>query len=1843
MLTYNRFGLEFSPYEPRKRPADVFPEVQFDVDEQLLESPEVEGEEFEESTEEDEEERPKPASPRKHMAEMVQEVMEEMKEAEAASPAAGGVPITTPKRSPSPRRPATPGLGEESPPGLEESTDEEDALSPESRKFKMLEAQPELIGQAYGYVGGIGAQQQKVPSGSPRSPKRLSPKDAKKIAQMQYAQLAGSPKRQSPAVQQAMAQLEQQKSPARISPAQMVQKMPGQTVEAHAEIVERDVIVVQDPFGGFQEYIPPPGLKPKRRVLPEWKSPEEYRTPPPQVEIIVSPPTESVEQGEYIEEVDVMEEDYGHLTPPSPYEDEEEEEIVEEEQFEGELEEIVSPFKEIVEQHEYTEGFFEPDRPAAQKFILTGSKKRVIRRKAPAPGVSPIREDAEEFLQLPSPAKVSPAKLALPYKTPSPKRQSPKKASPRRAAKPVREEEKKALDYYIAPEHRPFIDQLAAKVADMRDIEALGELPGYVPYEEPAEDYVAFEEVPEKRPSPGLPDFGYVQDPHVESPPEDYAFYEASPKRPSPVIPHGISPDVTPPDEDYFDDIEPDIEVDMDAVQFDDDQIPADAEVIPAAAPVSPLRVVAEMVADIAMGLSPEQLATSPAGSTPPIQFSPDSPYQSPLFKWMDLIEDIYLKHEVPEPKEQFVAGITKKGPRRIKRHSEPPQLSPVMDVSPNYAEEYLPFRKEVFKAPGRIERRPFQFQKGSLRPAAKPGLETWTEHIEYDVSPTGRKSPPPYERKREKRRRVSGKLTKKRLDFDTDSGELSDPRQRVVEGAPLIPSPKQRIYEDLPPAPEEPLSEDLMGAAQTISSETIIETTEIYEEVPGQLEVTPDLLIPGWRTPEKYKRQRKTSPDLSALPLEVSIEAEAMEELVDDRISPLATELPAFGIDVSIEQSFEQEYEPQPSPSRARTPQRAARRSPTGKPSPFLTPRSARTPQGTPPKRGRVPRDVEQLDQIEIDQLVSPESPYSPMGRPEDMQEMLEIVRERRYKAERKPINLYGYGEREPMELRRKAPSPKLRRVREDASPYDTPPHQEMPVLSPQRRQRTPPQNMPDYWLELAEVERVQLPQPPVFDRRSPQQSPQQSPGQRVTKTKTAARKLVFDQAPEGAAVAQPSPGSPRRSPPKSPRERMETRVADVQIEISPGRPLRPEPEIMLPISPGADLEAVEPELAPSPRSPQRVSPRSMTPSPKRRTPSPSPRAPSPRTPKSPPLPDRRSPVRMDVTPPDYESPVESPPQRTPPRASPPRIHRSPGSPDYSPAEFERMVREHEYTLHQYDVHRKFLTDQLVVGGKKIPIRPKPSQEPRLMPVYERSPPARAPPKVVPEAQMVPISPSQKQGPAAPQSIDEIQAEAERQYQALAQEVVAALSPHIPPEYEYMLEEILPEQRPIMDEYEREEAQLPPAITDPAAAYVSPPRPGLVQEPQLPRVSPRQQQQTSPPQLYGSPQEEYIPSPESEIFTQQGDEEVDVLTVSPVQYESPPSSPEQYEEYDQVPSPYLSYTPPLYQPPSPGSPIDSPSFVRSIREHQYTKRFFDPGRPEAIQTVKSGRCNLRLYQKYGAGELEPVVEQHEERPVVSPQRLKPAVYPTAPPTSAEKAFYSPRSPVYEAVRQEPLRPTHYAEAPPGSPQTPKRPVEGDRRVRRKTPGVGHGLQFDEAERGSPRTPVRSPGSPRVKTPMSARRKLAFDEEGQGALIHTGGHMAAPIGSPQRRPVSPIASPRRSPAPVASPQRSPSPKTSPRRSPSPKPSPRGAASPKGPKSPSPLRRSPPSGGSPKKQASPKTPLVEKTVTTHTTIEHIPGVTPEELNLEERSSLSPWAEGLDKSYIEEDMKDFKWMD
>lgn len=1818
----------------------MFPEVQFDVEDQGLGSPEFEDEELEESTEE-EEEKPKPASPRKHMAEMVQEVMDQMKEAEAVSPASGGVPVTTPKRSPSPRRPTTPGLGEETPPDLEESSDEGDALSPESRKFKMLEDQPELIDRAYGYVDVMGPQQQKPPTGSPRTPRHLSPKDAERIAQMQYEQLAGSPKRPSPAVQQAMAQLERQKSPARPSPAQMVQDMPGQPVEAHAEIIERDVIIVQDPFGGFEEYMPPPGLKPKIRGIAGWTSPEEYRTPPsPPVQIIVSPPTETSEKGERIERIGDIEEDYVELTPSSAYtededKEEEEEEIVEEEQFEGQLDEIVSPFKEMVEQHEYTEGFFDPDRPAAQKFILTGSKKRVIKRKAPPPGVSPIREDVEEFLQLPSPARVSPAKPGSPYKTPSPKTPSRKQATPSRkqassprAASPAREEIKRAMDYYIAPEHRPFIDEMAAKVAD---IEGAGELPYYVPYEEPAEGYVAFGEVPEKRPSPRLPDYGHVQDPHYESPPEEYAFYGESPKRPSPVIPHGISPDVTPPDEDYFDDIEPDIEIDMDSVQLDDGQIPADAEFIPAAAPVSPLRMAAEMIADIAMGLTPEQLATSPV-RTPPMEFSPDSPYRSPLMKWMDFIEDIYMKHQVPEPKEHFVAGISRKGTRRIPRHSAPPQLSPVMDVPEDYAEEYLPFRKQVFKAPGKIERRPFQFQKGGLRPAAKPGLETWPEQIEYDASPTGtrisptrRGSPPPYERRREKRKRVRKQLTKKRLDFDDDSGEPSGPRQEAFEGAPLFPSPKQRIYEDLPPAPEEYLPEDLMGAAQTISSETIIETTEIYEELPKQLE-GPDIplqpQIPGWRTPEKYKRQRKTSPELALPPIEADLAAEQVKEFYDDGLSPPATE---FDIDVSIEL----EYEPSP----VRTPPRAARRSPAGKPSPFLTPTSPRTPQRTPPKRDVVPMDVERLDQIEMDDLLSPESPDSPMGRPEDMQEMLKIVRESRFKAERKPMSLYGYGEREPIELRRKAPSPKLRRVREEASPFDTPPPQAMPVLSPQRRKRTPPpsQRSPDYWLELAEVERVQLPQPPVFDR----QSPQQSPGQRVT-TKTVARKLVFDESDEGEAA--PAPASPRRSPP---RERLEAKIEDVQIEISPGGALLPEPEIMLAISPGADLEAVGPEFAPSPHSPQRVSPRSMTPSPRRRTPSPSPRTPPPRTPKSPVLPDRRSPARMEVTPPSYESPVESPPPpQTPPYKTPPRIHPSPGSPDYSPEEFERLVREHEYTLHQYDVHRKFLTDQLVVGGKKISVRPKPSQQPRLMPVYERereggSPVTRTPPRVVPEAQMVPISPPP---PEAPQSIEQIQAEAERQYRELAEEVVAAISPHIPPEYEYILEEIVPDQRHIMDVYEREAAVLPQPITDAGGAFVSPPRPERIQEPQLPRVSPRQQPQASPPQMYESPVEEYVPSPESELFDQPADQ-VDVLTVSPMQYESPPSSPEQYDEDeydDEVPSPYLSYTPPLYEPPSPQSPIDSPSFMSRIREHQYTRSFFEPGRPEAIQTVKSGRRNVRLYQKYGPGDLEPVVEQQEERPVVTPQRLKPGVYPTAAPRSAERAG----SPVFEAVRHEPLRPTHYAEAP----QTPKRQLEGDRKVRRKTPAAGRRLDFEEAERGSPRTPVRSPGPPeRARTPMSARRKLAFEEEGQGLLVNLGGDMGAPLQSPQRRPVSPRASPRRSPAPPASPRRAPSPRTPQKRSPSPKPSPRAAPSPRRPKSPSPLRRSPPSGGSPKKQASPKTPHVEKTVTTHTTIEHIPGVTPEELNLEQGSPLSPWAEGLDKSYIEEDMKDFKWLD
>lgn len=1848
---------------------DVFPEVQFDEGDQLLESPQFEEVELEESTEESEkEEEPvKPLSPRKHMSEVVQEVMAEMKEAESALPAAGGLPVTTPKRSPSPRRPASPELGEESPPEMDETSDEEDAVSPETRKFKILEEQPELIDEAYGYRGEmLTPAEQRVPFASPRTPKRRSPVsklDVERMAEMQYAQLADTPKRPAPAMQQAMTQLQQQKSPARPSPAQMVQKMPGATVEAQAEIIEKQEIIVQDPFGRLEDYVPPAGIKPRTHVS-GWKSPEEYRTPPVQIQI--SPPTLSVEQMEHVDLIKDVHEEYG---PPSPSsfiesEEDEQEEIVEEEETEAVLEEIVSPIKEILEQHEYTEGFFEPDRPGSQKFILTGSKKREIRRRAPAPAVSPIREDVEEFLQLPSPVKATtPPKAASPYRTPSPKAPSPRKSSPRRIATPVREEEKRVMDYYIPPERRPFIEQMAAKVAD---VEGLHDIPYYVPYEEPAEDYVAFEEVPEKRTSPGLPDFGYVQDAAAESPPPEYEYYEASPPQRSPVIPHGISPDLTPPDEDYFDSIEPDIEIDIDAVQFDDGQIPADAEIIPVAAPVSPLRVAAEMIADIAMGLTPDHLVTSPASSPPPVQFSPDSPYDSPLFKWMDLIEAIYMQSVSPEAKEQFVAGRSRKGTRHIRRHSEPPQLSPVMDVSPDYAEEYLPFRKEVFKAPGKIERRPFQFQKGALRSAAKPGLETWPEHIEYDVSPRARRSPV-QERPREKRRRVRKQLTKKRLDFDQDGGEARSPRQGIAEGAPLYPSPDRRMYENLPPLPAEPMPEDLMGAAQTISSETIIETTDIYEELPGQVGVpgvTPEVQIPGWRTPEKYKPQRTKSPDIDVV-YRPDLQDESPEEFIAEKYSPLATELPAFGIDVSIESYEQAEYEPQPGPSRVRTPQRSARRSPAVRPSPFLTP-SPRTPQGTPRQRTpvdvlkSVPMDVEQLDQIEIDALVSPRTPASPMGRPEAMQEMLEIVREGRFRAERKPTALYGYGEREPKVLQRKQQRPAFGDIGEDVAeppddraywpgPYVRTPSPKRPVLSPNRldpnRQRSPlyanappisprrgtPPNLPDYWLELAEVERVQIPKAPVFDSQSPERSPT---GRKVRTTKMAARKLVFDQPAEGEAAA--APVSPRgKTPPKTPRERIEAKMADVQIELSPGPPLRPEPEIMLPISPGVgDLEAVEPDLATSP--PEYVSPRRRTPSPR----APSPKAPSPRTPspRSPRLPDSRSPVRMEVTPPEYESPVmvESPPLPTtppsPPYITPPRVHPSPGSPNYSPGEFQRLVREHEYTLHQYDVLRKFLTNQMVVGGKKIPVRDKASRQPQLMPVYERgreggTPPARSPPRIA-EEQMIPISPPQQQ---APPNIEQIQAEAERQYQALAEEVVAAISPHIPPEYEYILEEIAPAQRPIMDVYEREAAALPPPITDQGAIFVSPPRPGP--EPQLPRVSPRGQEQYSPPHLYGSPTEEYVHSPESNLFAQpaEGDygaDEVDVLTVSPVQYESPQPSPERYPEYDQVPSPYLSYTPPLYEPPPPaGSPIDSPSFMGRIQEHEYTQGFFDPSRPEAVKMVKSGRRNLRLYQKYGPGDLEPVVELHEQ-PIVSPQRLTPAVYATAPPRSAER----PVSPMFEAVRHEPLRPTHYVDVPPGMPPTPKRHPERARRVRRKVQPQGRRLDFEEAERGSPGSPAGSPRSPeRPRIPISARKKLVFDEEGEGVLIHTGGD----VGSPQRRPLSPRASPRRSP----------SPKTPQKRSPSPRPSPRATPSPRRPKSPSPspLRRSPPGGGSPKGQGSPKSPRVEKTVTTHTTIEQIPGVTPEELNLEEQGQLSPWAAGLDKSYIEEDLKDFKWLD
>ncbi|GJQ72270.1 hypothetical protein Trydic_g3360 [Trypoxylus dichotomus] len=194
----------------------------------------------------------------------------------------------------------------------------------------------------------------------------------------------------------------------------------------------------------------------------------------------------------------------------------------------------------------------------------------------------------------------------------------------------------------------------------------------------------------------------------------------------------------------------------------------------------------------------------------------------------------------------------------------------------------------------------------------------------------------------------------------------------------------------------------------------------------------------------------------------------------------------------------------------------------------------------------------------------------------------------------------------------------------------------------------------------------------------------------------------------------------------------------------------------------------------------------------------------------------------------------------------------------------------------------------------------------------------------------------------------------------------------------------------------------------------------------------------------------------------------------------------------------------PSYGTQLPGSPV-SPDFMRRVREHQFTESFFDPKRPMARKSVRSRENVIRLRRRAPSPPLEQVHEVPEQ-PISSAgaRGLRPAVYPTEIPLSAEKHYtppyfpdlprtrrvktpplQPPTSPIKSVQRAPPRRRLLFDEPPPSSPERTPDKVTTTETVTYDDPTTGAPI----TETTVKETVYGRPGSPLMKTPTPQRKK----------------------------------------------------------------------------------------------------------------------------------------------------------
>lgn len=1574
-----------------------------------------------EDIEEEEEQRVSSGSGKRDIRKLMQEIMTEITEIRTSTPALGGIPITTPRRSPSPKRPITPPLHYESPPKYHKSPSPspqksftsplhfetppeyptpspkksytppihresppgryrspspspqgKDSMSPETRMFKILEQDVQKR-TSPGSPAAV-PRRSKSPKSQRKSPQAANERLIQQIVQKQYEELMKSP-----------------------AGGKIITEVVSTT--SVSEMVTPGTPPPFDPFAFDEQATPglPSPLRPPTAVH-GWRTPEKLKAKvptPPSPLTVVQPD----EQSGYLHVEDAPEyfTDLSPPRPPSPFDDAENiqsEEIFIIEDVET-VEELTSPIRDILEAHEYTDEFRDPQRPAAQRFVLSGSKKVPLSRKSAPPPVSPISEEAEllPYFESPPPIKPFPPKYTSPPKTP------PKEYT--RSQLPT--EEQQFLEHYVPAERQELLRRVSEAIADVED----DSIPYYVP---PALPQVS-------------PEFGSQ---YIIASTEE--IFEDLPESPHATPPLDVSPfgeELLPPDLDIAQiaigtpprgEL---LESPDSPYSFEKPTDPIGYEALPEDfAETSPHEPYQLMEIDVEG--PPEEFDAVPPTSP---QISPGTP---PV-DYLDLTFNIHA-YAAYAPTLSYLTGP---------RASRKPALSPVGEVPQGYQEEYLPFRQEVARAQS-IERRPVRVGKRVLeRHSSKPSLTTWTEEIQYTPSPTRRASPrgAAAADPRDKHRRARKMLPRKRLNFDQQTdAHTPDARGRRPEFVTSTPlSPRRPTFED--DLPDMPLPEDLLGSAGPVIYEETI--TEIEAELPPGLPspLKAPVTVPGWKTPEKFKVTPKAVSPLQLQPHWSANKSDSLKYMSPPEMyspeetqyySPAAT--PFMSVYGGDETAYFSPKRSPPSPS-------------THKPSPFLTPY---TPQYTPPIGAEYFEDVG-----------SPGSPLSPMNEPAAMREMLDVVKSGAFRAQRKPIILYGHGERKPKFLERWVKRPDLSSVREDQ------------VEPPDSYEYWPgPYNMQDVSPELPQIDDADYYQQAVAAQPEALRAP--SPVSPATRRRREIERIAEEM---GQYVPlEISPRTPTRTSPMS--YEFESPVMSPKLKIPPG---------------GLDVrqEILSVELMESPKTPPRTPtpPRSRTPSPARRL-----------------FSSVEGQDALETTPPMLApSPQRSPLPRTPPAAPAPIPYgalEGPGSPPYSPSRIRTAIETHEYTEHRQDKKRELM---------KAPLSR--SRRPKLHPLAEAArehSPILPPPRQVKEEIFIPLTPP-KHDPYA--EVEHIHAVADQQYASLMDSPPPTVKTHasqIYEQYKHIVSDISPQEFedafPIMDRAPPTYVDLPPGLMDRRLELHSPPSPPRPVSPRLPYAPRVEEPYASSPPLYGSPESYASPtSPyretgESDYFTAI-DFSAGEIPVSPDIYGG---TPELYESPDRsVPSPFLGYTPP------PRSPIDSPSFIRRILRHEYTEGFLGSDRPSAQKIVKSGKRAVRLHEKAPAPSLEGVSEHYED-PVLTPPHLKPALYPTAAPSSAERG--SPQLP--SPVRFEPYQRKRLVQVSPlRSPEQQQRSPKQRRAPRRKLMfDTEDADAFGSAPAGSPtwaepptpgrRSPGRTPPreSP-TRTPPGFERLVEETEE----------------------------------------------------------------------------------------------------------------------------------------------------